>query len=78
MCAVYHQVNGQGKFRARSGAGMGLLMIDCLIIAILLLLVTAAARYLWKQHKNGGCCGGCAGCPRRGKCPPAGRKGGPK
>ena len=52
-------------------------MVDIVIIAVLLLLVAAAVRYLFKRRGQG-CCGGCTGCARRKGCPSAEEKGEPK
>ena len=43
-------------------------LIDFLILAAVALAVIGAFVYIRKNKKQGGCHGGCAGCPYSGQC----------
>ena len=43
---------------------------DLITLVVLALVVAGILLYLRKQKKNGGCCGGCSGCPHAGACHP--------
>ena len=43
---------------------------DLITLVVLALVVAGILLHLRKQKKNGGCCGGCSGCPHAGACHP--------
>ena len=43
-------------------------MGSVIVVAVLAVVVFFAARSVWKNHKNGECPGGCAGCSNACNC----------
>lgn len=43
-------------------------MINYIIVGIVILTVALAIRSIYRNKKNGGCCGGCSGCSSQSGC----------